>query len=203
MRSFSLSLALTASALAQSQYTTRSPPFYLALVAPHNENLNGITLSACHEGAAIEGFCRGPKLSDISSGYGSTFYFNSSSGNTNPKAANVAGLLSYDLVIGGNMTVPSAMAMVTELTSNVAVPILYPAQSGTPVYFDDSDSLYILSIRDDTVDPAVQKNEKIKQWYMCTTYYAYKYTTLAWVVGRNAKPQNPTCEKVKVKRVWV
>ncbi|KAF2655470.1 hypothetical protein K491DRAFT_692931 [Lophiostoma macrostomum CBS 122681] len=189
--------------MALAQYTKRSPPFELIVLAPHNATLNGSTLDACHEGAAIEGFCRGPQITSTPS-YGSSFYFNTSTSNSNSKASDVQGVLSYDLVIADNTTVPSSMYLVDTWTSNVAVPILSPGYDPvTEVYFDAQDFMYILSTQDDTVSPAGQKQEKVKQWYVCTTYYGYTYDTLAWTVGKRAKPQNPTCQKVEVKRVWV
>ena len=203
LRNLSLSTLAVASAYAQdSGYTTRSPSFELVVLTP-NTTLNGSTLDACHEGAAIEGFCRGPQLSTNPSSY-AEFYFNTSYSNNDTKAADVPGVLSFDLLISDNMTIPSAMHLVDTFTSNVAVPILYPGYTPyTEVYFDSDDSMYILSFRDDTVNPAVSKEEKIYQWYICTTSYAYTYVTLAWVIGKEATPQNPTCEKVIVKRVWV
>lgn len=38
--------------------------------------------------------------------------------------------------------------------------------------------------------------------YICDTYYGYRYTTLAWVLG-NAPPQNPTCCAVDVVRQFI
>jgi len=190
-------------ALAAAQLITRSPDFYLAVYSYDNEELNNTSLDACHEGAAIEGFCRGPKLPDTS-GYATKFYFNTSVENTDPKAANVPGILSYDLIIGDNELIPSAMNIAFTATSNVNVPVLFPGPNqANEVYFDEADELYILSTRDDTVDPSVLRDERLKQWYICTTHYAYEYVTLAWVVGKGAKPQNPTCQKVTVKRVWI
>ncbi|KAF2112516.1 hypothetical protein BDV96DRAFT_648773 [Lophiotrema nucula] len=195
---------LAATATAQFDYTKRSAPFNLIVLSSTNDTLNGTLLSACHEGAAIEGFCRGPKLSDTPT-YGATFYFNTSYETNETVVYDNYGSLDYDLLISGNQTVPSAMQLVYDPTSNVAVPILYPSGGETysSVYFDKSEELYIQSWKDDTVDPAVSKEEKVKQWYVCTTYYSYTYVTLAWVVGKNATPQNPTCQKVTVKRVWV
>lgn len=38
--------------------------------------------------------------------------------------------------------------------------------------------------------------------YICTTYAGYLYQTLAWTLG-NAPPENPTCQKVDVQRLFV
>ncbi|ORY19542.1 hypothetical protein BCR34DRAFT_552386 [Clohesyomyces aquaticus] len=202
MKSYLALLTLTAFATAQDYAAKRSPPFHLIVISAKNQTLNGTALSACHEGAAIEGFCRGPKLSDQPA-YGTTFYFNTTYETNETIVYDNSGSLDYDLVIGDNQIVPSAMQLVIDPTSNVATPIIYPGgNSYTAVFFDKSEEMYIQSWRDDTVDPAVSKEEKVKQWYICTTYYSYTYTTLAWVVGKHARPQNPTCQKVTVKRVW-
>ena len=56
---------------------------------------------------------------------------------------------------------------------------------------------------DDTMDPiALDKLEIVYRWVLCETYVGYDYTTLAWVMG-NGEPQNPTCQRVEVVRVFV
>jgi hypothetical protein len=40
------------------------------------------------------------------------------------------------------------------------------------------------------------------RWYVCTTLVtSYTYSTLAWVLGSHS-PQNPSCVKVDVVRVF-
>lgn len=70
--------------------------------------------------------------------------------------------------------------------------------------FDVDNFLNIQGYVDDTVSPPkTDETTAYYRWYSCQTYYTgYQYTTLAWVVGE-AAPQNPTCVKVDVKRVFV
>lgn len=104
------------------------------------------------------------------------------------------------------MNVPSAMRLSTSEVSNVAVPIFLPGESPySLVLFDDCGSMYISAVQDDTVtppkyfDPAL----KVMNWYICLTRWSYTYETLVWKVGLTGEPQNPSCEKVAVERVWV
>ena len=89
-------------------------------------------------------------------------------------------------------------------TSNVAVPLLQPSENGQNVAFDDDDKLTILSYQDDTQTLPNYSVKPLYNWYACTTYAGYLYQTLAWAVGtETAVPQNPTCQKVDVVRVFV
>jgi hypothetical protein len=89
-------------------------------------------------------------------------------------------------------------------TSNVAVPLLQPSTTGQAVAFDDDNKLTILSSQDDTKPPPNYACTPLYNWYACNTYAGYSYQTLAWVVGNAAAiPQNPTCQKVDVVRVFV
>lgn len=67
----------------------QSDPFYLVLQSS-NSTLNGRTLFACHEGAAIEGLCLGPKQDKANVPY-STFRFNYT------KSTPKSGLLTWTL----------------------------------------------------------------------------------------------------------
>jgi hypothetical protein len=118
-------LTLFLPAIACAGYSTRSPSFELILLAPQNSTLNGTALGACHEGAAIEAFCWGPRMcSDpTSQAYKVPFYFNTSDSNNDTKAADIPGVLAYDLRAVGDVIIPSAMTIVERTwTSNVAVP---------------------------------------------------------------------------------
>lgn len=89
--------------------------------------------------------------------------------------------------------------------TNIAHPLFEPSYTGTFVAFGESNNeMALFSYVDDTVQPPKAGEFKaIKQWYACTTYYTgYTYHTLDWVVGK-AKPQNPSCVPVEVKRVFV
>lgn len=64
--------------------------------------------------------------------------------------------------------------------------------------------MYISTGLDDTVSPPAyfNPNKKVKNWYICLTRYSYLYQTLSWKVGLTGRPQNPSCQKVDVIRVF-
>lgn len=96
------------------------------------------------------------------------------------------------------------MYLSTDPTSNVAMPMFLPGEDQTYVGFGARDRMYIESYIDDTVTPpkVLSTPTKYYRWYVCETNYSgYQYTTLAWVLG-NAKPENPSCEKIIVVRVF-
>lgn len=175
-------------------YGNQSAPFYLTLKSS-NTTLNGKYLSACHEGAGIEGFC---PSSPSNSTY-LQFTYNTSSYETNP----TSGLLTW-LLPAGNLNVSSTMQFSINSGSNVAMPLLFPGDSNPQfVNFTSEGRLGLPAYQDDT-QPLPNYNStggQLYRWYVCKTYYGYLYQTLAWTLGK-AKPQNPTCEKVEVYRVW-
>lgn len=201
-------IVLTFVASCYAQYSLRSPPFSLIILSS-NTTLNGTLLYACHEGAAIDGLCRGAIALDDQISLRTTFTHNITSEtgiNTQPDKP---GPLSYNWVIGGgNITqaVESTMRLVTNPSSNVAVPIFFPTITEYQVvYFDDCNSMYIERYLDDAKVPIETPAEPIKDfnWYICSTYYGYRYDTLAWKMGIYGAPQNPTCQSVLVKRVFL
>lgn len=97
------------------------------------------------------------------------------------------------------------MSLALETTSNVANPTFYPGTDRfASVAFEEDGCLYIQADRDDTVTPPAYFNPSrhVKNWYVCLTRYSYTYTTLSWKVGLTGTPQNPTCQKVDVIRIW-
>ncbi|KAF2121238.1 hypothetical protein BDV96DRAFT_640633 [Lophiotrema nucula] len=205
-------LTLAALAVASTaQNDLRSKDFALQLSSTTNETLNGSLLYACHEGAATESLCPGGKPSDEEPlQLYAMFHFNTSTSSANPndtKWDNIGGILGYDLPYNHDQIQPSAMFLYIQPTSNVALPIITPAESSsTSVFFEECGSMYIKQYYDDTTIPPYANTSEahIKNWYICDTYYGYHYRTLAWVVGldSHSTPQNPTCEKVDVKRVY-
>ena len=88
--------------------------------------------------------------------------------------------------------------------SNVALPLFFPGPPYTYVGFDTDELMFIRTFVDDTVTPpkSVYPGKKLYRWYMCeTNNLAYVYQTLAWVLGKYP-PQNPSCKKIQVKRVF-
>lgn len=191
-------LALVAGVNAQ-YYKNQSAPFNLVLTS-QNTTLNGSTLGSCHEGAAIEGLCVTGPLNKDSGKY--TFNYTTTQA-TEPTGVNVTGLLTY-LLVGGNFQASSPMQLDPVVTSNVAVPLLQPSDEGQVVAFDADNKLVILRSSDDTKPLPNYSSTPLSNWYACTTDSGYLYQTLAWVVGtETAVPQNPTCQKVEVVRVFV
>lgn len=163
-------------------------------------------LGACHEGAAIEGLClTGETLNDTASSY-TTFYHNLSAYANDPSGApDVSGVLSWNLRVAGNQTVPSALRFSFDPTSNVVIPVFFPDdQEYQLVDFDSSNSLYIPRGLDDCQSPPtyIDPPQKLKNWYICLTRYGYLYYTLSWKIGATGMPQNPSCQEVEVFRIW-
>ena len=193
-------LALAIPALAQTY--NQSAPFNLVLLSK-NGTYNNVALGACHTGAAIESLCVSGKLLAANASF-PTFQFNSTASQViGDPFAGVTGQLTY-LLRGSNFNESEPMVLSYSPSSNVALPIFEPAYYGTYVAFDKTGKMNIQDYVDDTVyPPNTSKVTAYYRWYACRTYYSgYQYTTLAWVVGPN-KPENPTCVKVDVKRLFV
>jgi hypothetical protein len=187
------SIILAGASLVSAQGLNQSQPFNLQLHSCENSTLNGQYLWPCHEGAAIEGLCPAP----TPLAKNESFYYNYTAASTSNQ-----GYLTWLLPAnGGSLLVSSVMQLYTNPTTNVAVPLFEPNQNGQPISFDKDDFLYI-SGYDDRVAPLNMTNVvKYQRWSVCTTYVGYRYDTLAWTLGA-AEPENPTCHKVKVKRVF-
>ncbi|KAK3114971.1 hypothetical protein LTR53_006150 [Teratosphaeriaceae sp. CCFEE 6253] len=197
-------LALSSIAAAQD-VAPPSAPFQLILLAKDCA-YNGSALYACHEGAAIEGLCTGNKSApaDAFNTFGQNY--TTSGVDVDPNVGAV-GILTWVLQ-ASDFSVPSAMSLYFNPASNVAIPLFEPGTSGstTPIAFDKRDRLNIPSYVDDTVTPPTASGTSIplRRWYVCQNYYSgYSYVkSLSWVVGPG-RPQNPSCEKVEVVRVFV
>lgn len=90
-------------------------------------------------------------------------------------------------------------------TSNVANPTFFPGtDKSTFLAFEKDGCSYIETTLDDTVSPPIyfSPSRKVKNWYVCLTRYSYLYNTLSWKVGLTGTPQNPSCQKVDVVRVF-
>ncbi|OAA78637.1 hypothetical protein LEL_05460 [Akanthomyces lecanii RCEF 1005] len=179
----------------------QSKPFKLVLDS-EDGSINGKTISSCHSGAAIEGLCIGESAPDAYS----TYYLNTTQGSTGSPVQGYSdsGKLVWNLPVQGQAE-SEAMEFYYDPSTNVAHPLFEPSYTATYVAFSDEDSeMAIFSYVDDTVNPPKAGPFKaLKQWYACTTYYSgYSYFTLNWAVG-NGKPQNPSCVKTEVKRVFV
>lgn len=170
--------AVAGTALAQEPfYNVSSKPFHL-VVKSSNKTLDGVTLAACHEGAAIEALCTaGRKLRTAD-----VFNFNTSSFQepTNSKIGD-PGILSWTLPTTG-ASYPSALTLQSNPTSNVAVPLFFPGDTNAQqIAFDKKGLLNIQGTADDSVSPIEYGVKAYYRWYICTTNVGYTYETLAWV----------------------
>ncbi|KAK5163160.1 uncharacterized protein LTR77_010944 [Saxophila tyrrhenica] len=186
---FTLAILTTLVAAAAAR---QSKPFHLKAVSD-NSTVDGTYFFACHEGAAIEGLCIGSKKL----AQADNFRLNNT--RSQPNVGSLAWLLK-----GGNFKVSETMTLYTDPSTNVALPLFEPGYDSAYVGFDSDDKMYIRVYLDDTKNPPNSVNgKKLYRWLTCTTYYTgYTYQTLAWQLGE-AEAQNPTCEPVTVKRVFV
>ncbi|KUJ23805.1 uncharacterized protein LY89DRAFT_679118 [Mollisia scopiformis] len=107
--------------------------------------------------------------------------------------------------------VSEAMNIEMNLNSNVALTQI-DFESGTQVAFDKQGLMNILEYYDDTKEPGSEyllnangssAPKPQYRWHVCETLWTgYHYTTLTWVLGIHS-PQNPTCQDVNVKRVFL
>ncbi|KAL2060738.1 hypothetical protein VTL71DRAFT_9379 [Oculimacula yallundae] len=193
------SILALATGISAQYYNNQSAPFQLILESS-NSTLNGKALYACHEGAGIEGLCIGSSGSPSTS---DTFTFNTTEqGSPNTELPGQTGLVTW-LLHGGNFNASSSLQLTPSPTSNVAVPLFFPGDQGFANYgFDKKNKLFVAGYLDNTVSPPVYKSQAYYRWYVCLTNAGYTYTTLAWTVG-SAAPENPSCQKVDVKRVFI
>lgn len=160
-------------------YNVSSKPFHLVVKSATNKTLNGRTLFACHEGAAIEGLCLGDKKLSTADVYN----FNTSVYSTPTNSAiGDTGILTWLLPTAGQ-SYSSALSLSANPISNVAVPLFYPGDTDAQqVAFDNKGLLNIQGYLDDSVFPFnATETKAYYRWYICETYVGYQYTTLAWV----------------------
>jgi hypothetical protein len=197
-------LGLVASQVSAQYYINQTAPFALVVLSS-NATLNGTALSACHEGAAIKGLCLSgvfdPSVPPLSY---AVYNFNYTTQLTPDPVLGYSGILTWELR-GGNFNLSSPLSLPISPTSDVAIPLFTPSEDQEQILgFDKSDLLYIASYIDDTVSPPIYRTKAFYRWYICyTNYSGYFYQTLSWVVGVHTHPQNPSCQKVDVKRVFV
>ncbi|KAI1082933.1 hypothetical protein F5B20DRAFT_578009 [Whalleya microplaca] len=195
--------------LAQNDYTNQSAPFSLVLSSTVNETLNGLKLAACHAGSQTEALCIGQSsLEDPSF---TTFYFNTST----PLPGSIpndlqSGLLTWLYPGGDNPTISFSQAMSIQYNdaSNLAFPIFLNTD-GASIAFTTEDLMAVpSSVNDAIAQPVPWEGTNgvtfiDNRWAICRTYWVgYEYVALQWVLGDQA-PQNPSCQSVTVKRVWV
>jgi hypothetical protein len=192
------SLKATAATLIASSVVNAAPtaiekPFQLAVISS-NATLNGQILSPCHWHVLVQALCPQPaiKTTTVRDSFNST---KKPSGGFN---------LNWDLNQGqSNTQMVLNFTIGTSMYSNVADAMLVNAGYPTDVFFDEKDKMYLQGRADDRRVPIEEYAvENYYRWYVCNTVYnSYRYQTLAWSQGEPA-PQNPTCQKIDVKRVY-
>ncbi|KAK5725045.1 hypothetical protein LTR17_013336 [Elasticomyces elasticus] len=195
-------LAFSTTILAQDP--GQSAPFQLKLKAEDCPTYDGVYLYACHEGAAIEGLCTGNTTADVEAWNTFGLNYTTSGVPIDPKVGQ-QGILTWVLEYAtGNLS--SAMSLYADPATNVGIPLFEPSYGSTPVSFDEDNVMNIPSYLDDTVEPPAARETPIglRRWYVCQNYYSgYSYVkSLSWVYGEG-EPQNPSCEKVDVVRVFL
>ncbi|KAI2610836.1 uncharacterized protein GGS25DRAFT_529814 [Hypoxylon fragiforme] len=193
-------------ASAQATYLNQSAPFNLVLTSA-NSTFNGVKLQACHSGAAVESFCVGQTSSDPMF---QTFFFNGSSEPPQDASHLPTGLLTWTFTGGVPVfTSSTAMTFFYNQASNLAFPLIWPSQDNAlPISFTEEDGLLAVGVNiNDALSPPQPYEDYIAyltgRWAICKTYWqGYGYEALQWVLG-DQEPQNPSCQRVTVKRVWV
>ncbi|KAI3319657.1 hypothetical protein HD806DRAFT_508670 [Xylariaceae sp. AK1471] len=191
-------------AVAQSDYPIQSAPFNLVLSSTVNSTLNGIKLAGCHAGALVEALCIDQP--SVSTPEFQTLYFNTST--TPPLDPNtlVSGLLTRREP--GNPAYSESMALLNNPASNLAFPMIWPSnEMRSFIAFTTEDLLAVpASVNDAITPPGPYRTGTTfwnNRWQICQTYFqGYSYVALQWTLG-DREPQNPSCQAVTVKRVFV
>jgi hypothetical protein len=126
-------------------FLNQTAPFQLKIISADNSTLDGSSVFACHEGAAIEGLCHQGQLTTVPTS-ASTFTFNYTD-STQPQdpSIGVTGYLTYQLQ-GANFNVSEPMELTMLVSSNIAHPIFTPSETGSLVAFDSKGLLNVSRI---------------------------------------------------------
>lgn len=176
-----------------------SAPFSLILEST-NSTLNGSYLVASHAGAAIEQLVVGSKT--ISQGRSTTFNFNNSQNAVDSSIVNITGVQGQLVwtLNGSNFNLSEPLVFVYNAAYDTAVPEFQPTSNPTTFGFVDN-LLKVAQYTDDAKTPVVA----LDRWYACQYSPAqaggYSYFALAWKLG-SGTPDNASCSKVSVKRVY-
>ncbi|KAI1373845.1 hypothetical protein F4677DRAFT_428432 [Hypoxylon crocopeplum] len=203
-RSFLLFLASAFGLASAQSYPNQSAPFNLVLQSSENSTLNGMKLSACHTGAAVESLCL-----DVSSSepQWQTFYFNASAEAPTDPNYLIAGLVTWTFTGGIPVfTQNTAIGFNYNPASNLVFPIFNLGVQQTFSFTEDGFLAVGANINDAVSPPEPFENYityLVDRWAICKTYQqGYGYTALQFVMGDQG-PQNPSCQLVTVKREFV
>jgi hypothetical protein len=189
----------TAATLIATSVTTAAPtavekPFQLSVVSS-NSTLNGKILAPCHWHVLTQGLCPQPATETKPE---------RDSFNTTTKPS---GAVSMNWSLTRGQPGPQMVLNFTlssSIFSNVANAMFTSSDYAWDVFFDEKDLMYLEGMADDRKVPIEEYTvQKYYRWYVCNTVYnSYRYQTLAWGQGEPA-PQNPTCQKIDVKRLYI
>ncbi|KAI0179795.1 hypothetical protein GGR52DRAFT_213411 [Hypoxylon sp. FL1284] len=195
----------TAFGLTLAQNASEPAPFNLILQS-EDSTLDGLQLGACHAGAAVEALCVHANLTDPMF---LTFFFNESAPQSDDPAFLPSGLLTWTFTGGTPVfTQNTAVTFMINPASNLAFPLVWPATDVAQQFsFADGDLLAVQANIDDTLNPPEPFDNYVTyitdRFAVCKTYWqGYGYTALQYVLGVE-KPQNPSCQAVTVKRVFL
>jgi hypothetical protein len=198
-------LAITVgTAAAQSDYLNQSAPFNLILSSTANTTLDGLKLGACHSGASVESLC---VYTGSASDNFYTFYFNTSTTLPSDPSSLPTGLLTWTLK-SGTIEFNEAVTFLYNIASNLAFPMVWPSLTNQQTFtFTSEDLLAVPAYVNDAIEPPAPYTGGVtfwnNRWVVCKTYWqGYSYTALQWVLGAT-EPQNPSCDAVTVKRIFI
>ncbi|KAI6710696.1 hypothetical protein JHW43_006754 [Diplocarpon mali] len=202
-------------------YAERTGLFRL-VVASSNSSLDGRSLRCCREWLLIHSLClgemppwAGARRGQIDEDDGvdaiaHQFALNyTTKENTYlsrfPGGLGDVGILTWKLP-PSVVAASSGLKIKGTVTGNVIVPLFTLDETQDPelVGFDREERLHLWRNDDDGVYPPVRITavpKAVYSWYLCTTDVGRLLHTLSWVVGD--KPENPSCQKIDVKREFV
>jgi hypothetical protein len=200
-------VGLLGGALVDAQWTVVSKPFQLILQST-NATLDGTckyacsiftrltnipsALSTCHVGAARETLCttstRVPK--------GTTFQHNTSISDSSTSVNDSPGMLWQLLVAAGGIEYPSPMQIIQDGQTELAMLNFFPGQPFTAIRFAEDGAMYV------SLNVNGKGDQKIESWYVCSTAREHEMETLNWKITMSGAPQNPTCQRVRVQRIY-
>ena len=179
----------------QVQQANTSAPFNLIVETAHNETLNGSQLFSYHAGAGIEQLGIVKQTLDTVNTAG-LFQFNSSSYSSYETDTGSYGTLVWTLH-GNNFNVSQALGFNYSPFYNTAVPEF---GIGSTIFLKFADDFLLVPHTTSTTTSAIDS------WYACDIpqdqALGYNYFALAWGLG-TAVPDNKSCQKVSVKRLFI
>ncbi|PVH83904.1 hypothetical protein DL98DRAFT_613184 [Cadophora sp. DSE1049] len=198
-------------------FPEESPPFKLVLLSS-NSSLDGMTLFACRQVILTDSLCTvnsrdmphmGRPVPDTPRV--TTFHLNYT---TEPEATHQQ--VSPDLGVEGILTrhyanyytdwMPASMRLGYTRAGHAVTLFRGGQERATVVGFDKEDKLFLWGRDDGSLMPQHEVTEDecytaVYHWYVCMTKWMTEFETVVWSSGD--KPDDPTCQKVDIKRVFI